>query len=65
MSEFIVQLTVTSSHEYTLSAKSETDAVDKAASLFEGGDQGLLLEFDVETVDVVDSWGEDDEEEFD
>ena len=63
--EFIVQLTVTSSHEYTIEASSEEEASDRAVAKFENGDQGILIDFDVDTVDVVDTFGDDDEEDED
>lgn len=63
--DYIVQLTVTSSHEYTVQAISEEDATERAVALFENGDQGILIDFDVETVDVVDSFGQDDDAEDD
>lgn len=59
--DYIVQMTVTSSHEYTLQATDEEDAGERAVAMFEHGDAGILLDFDVETLDVVDSFGQDDD----
>lgn len=63
--DHIVQLTVTSSHEYTVQASDEEDATERAVAMFENGDSGILIDFDVETVDVVDSFGQDDDAEDD
>lgn len=49
--EYIVQLTVTSVHEYVVDATSEAEAVAIAEGRFEDEEFGVLVSFDVETAD--------------
>lgn len=49
--EWIVQLTVTSTHEYSVVASSEEDAIAQAETMYEDGDQGDLLDYEIDTSD--------------
>jgi hypothetical protein len=62
--EYVVQLTVTSSHEYSVDASSEEEAVALAEECFEAGDGGLLVAYEIETADGFEA-GEAEEEDFD
>ena len=59
--EFIVQLVVEATHQYTVNAVSEEDATSKAEALYEQEDCGTRLGFDVVRSDGF----SDDEEDYD
>jgi hypothetical protein len=64
--EFNVQLVVTSTHEYVVTARSEEEAVSIAEGLFEDEDEGEITSSEVETADAYpmdEEDLEDDEEE--
>lgn len=67
--EYIVQLVVESTHEYSISATSEEEAVGQAELEYERGNVGSLMGFDVQMADGFLADGDpeegDDEEEFD
>lgn len=65
MPEFIVQLVVTSTHEYSVHAHDEEEAVSKAEGSFDSGDVGERLEYDVESADAYLLDDQNDDEGYD
>lgn len=63
--EFNVQLTVTTTHEYIVTARSEEEAVSIAETLHEDGETGEIIASEVETGDAypMDEEGELEDEE--
>jgi hypothetical protein len=59
--EYVVQLVAEATHEYTINALSEEDAVSEAESRYTREDYGNRLGFDVV---MADGFCGDDEEDF-
>lgn len=60
--EWIVQLVIEATHEYTVAAASEEEAIALAEKAYQNGDIGSRLGFDVQTAD---GFCGDEEEEYD
>jgi hypothetical protein len=61
--EFVVQLVVTSTHEFVIEARSESEAVQHAEGMIEDGDYGTILDREVEMADAFASEDVEDDEE--
>lgn len=64
--EWIVQLVVEATHEYSVQASSEEEAIAQAEQEYETGNTGSLLGFDVQMADGFSVDGDPEEvEDFD
>lgn len=63
--EFEVELVVTTTHLYTVLARTPEEAIADAENLYEDGDRGEIVADDIETADAypIDDAPVDDDEE--